>query len=75
MINKYRWLALAFFICFIFFWIFMYFDKDNNKQCMTDFNKVDFKNLTDVDKFLLTVEIYDCVEDPEEQIKYLRKIN
>tara|TARA_Y100001970_G_scaffold102186_1_gene128331 strand:+ start:255 stop:482 length:228 start_codon:yes stop_codon:yes gene_type:complete len=75
MINKYRWLALAFFICFIFFWIFMYFDKDNNKQCMTDFDKVDFKNLTDADKFALTVEIWNCIEDPEKGLQLLKKID
>ena len=71
MIKKYNWLALSFFICFMFFWIFMFFSKEND-QCMTDFDKVDFKNLTDVDKFALTVEIGDCIEDPEKKLQMLK---
>ena len=74
MIKKYNWLALAFFICFIFLFVSFFFQKEN-EQCMTDFDKVDFKNLTDVDKFLLTVEIGNCIEDPEKKLQMLRKID
>jgi hypothetical protein len=74
MIKKYNWLALAFFICFIFLWVFMFFLKEN-EQCVTDFNRVDFKNLTDVDKFLLIDEIGNCIEDPEKKLQMLRKID
>jgi len=74
MIKKYNWLALAFFICFIFLWVFIFFSKEN-EQCVTDFNKVDFKNLTDVGKFLLIDEIGNCIEDPEKQLQMLRKID
>ena len=74
MIKKYNWLALSFFICFIFFWIFMFFSKEND-QCMTDFDKVDFNNLNKVDKFLLLDEARNCIEDPEKQLEILRKID
>ena len=74
MIKKYNWLALASFICFIFLWVFMFFSKEN-ELCVTDFNKVDFKNLTDVDKFLLIDEIGNCIEDPEKQLQMLKKID
>jgi hypothetical protein len=74
MIKKYNWIALAFFICFIFLWVFMFFLKEN-ELCVTDFNKVDFKNLTDVDKFLLIDEIGNCIEDPEKQLQMLKKID
>ena len=52
----------------------MFFSKEND-QCMTDFDKVDFKNLTDVDKFLLIDEIGNCIEDPEKKLQMLRKID
>ena len=73
MIKKYNWIALAFFICFIFLFVSFFFQKEN-EQCMTDFDKVDFKNLTDVDKFALTVEIGDCIEDPEKKLQMLKKL-
>ncbi|MDA9624303.1 hypothetical protein N9S62_03400 [Pelagibacteraceae bacterium] len=74
MIKKYNWIALAFFICFIFLFVSFFFQKEN-EQCMTDFDKVDFKNLTDVDKFLLIDEIRNCIEDPEKKLQMLRKID
>ena len=74
MIKKYNWIALAFFICFIFLWVFMFFSKEN-ELCVTDFNKVDFKNLTDVYKFLLIDEIGNCIEDPEKQLQMFKKID
>ena len=52
----------------------MFFLKEN-EQCVTDFNRVDFKNLTDVDKFLLIDEIGNCIEDPEKKLQMLRKID
>ena len=52
----------------------MFFPKEN-EQCVTDFDKVDFKNLTDVDKFVLTVEIGNCIEDPEKKLQLLKKID
>jgi hypothetical protein len=74
MIKKYNWIALAFFICFIFLFVSFFFQKEN-EQCMTDFDKVDFKNLTDVGKFLLIDEIRNCIEDPEKKLQMLRKID
>ena len=74
MIKKYNWIALAFFICFIFLFVSFFFSKEN-EQCVTDFDKVDFKNLTDVDKFVLTVEIGNCIEDPEKKLQLLKKID
>ena len=73
MINKYNWLALAFFICCMYLLVSMFFAKEN-EQCVTDFDKADFKNLTDVDKFALTVEIGDCIEDPEKKLQMLKKL-
>ena len=73
MIKKYNWLALAFFICCMYLLVSMFFPKEN-EQCVTDFDKVDFKNLTDVDKFALTVEIGDCIEDPEKKLQMLKKM-
>ena len=73
MIKKYNWLALAFFICCMYLLVSLFFSKEN-EQCMTDFDKVDFKNLTDVDKFALTVEIGNCIEDPEKKLQMLKKI-
>lgn len=52
----------------------MFFSKEND-QCMTDFDKVDFNNLTKVDKFLLLDEARNCIEDPEKQLEILRKID
>ena len=74
MIKKYNWIALAFFICFIFLFVCFFFSKEN-EQCVTDFDKLDFKNLTKIDKFTLTVEIGDCIKDPEKKLQLLRKID
>ena len=74
MIKKYNWIALAFFICFIFLFVSFFFSKEN-VHCVTDFDKLDFKNLTKIDKFTLTVEVRDCIEDPEKQLEILRTID
>ena len=73
-INKYNWLALAFFICCMYLLISMFFQKEK-KQCVTDFDKFDFENLTDIDKFVLTIEIGNCIKDPEKKLQLLRKID
>ena len=52
MINKYNWLALAFFICCMYLLISMFFQKEK-KQCATDFDKVDFENLTEYKNSLI----------------------
>ena len=52
----------------------MFFQKEK-KQCVTDFDKVDFENLTDIDKFVLTIEIGNCIKDPEKKLQLLRKID
>ena len=74
MINKYNWLALAFFICCMYLLISMFFQKEK-KQCVTDFDKVDFENLTDIEEFVLTIEIINCIKDPEKKLQLLRKID
>ena len=56
------------------FSISFFFPKEN-EQCVTDFDKLDFKNLTKIDKFTLTAEIGNCIEDPEKKLKMLRKID
>ena len=73
-INKYNWLALAFFICCMYLLISMFFQKEK-KQCVTDFDKVDFENLTDIEEFVLTIEIINCIKDPEKKLQLLRKID
>ena len=58
----------------LYLFVSFFFPKEN-EQCVTDFDKLDFKNLTKIDKFTLTAEIGNCIEDPEKKLKMLRKID